>query len=106
MPRILKHTPRWLSRPSAGFDAFNVSPSHTPDRKATPENGIRNSASITRKAASRGTELFVVVGNELRWTDLVMLKEIHEAQQQHQSIDTDHDRRNPYRVSNLMPQTL
>ena len=63
MPRIISRTPRWLSRPAPGHTLF-------------AKDGRRNSIEgPQRTIAHRGTEIFVAVGNELRWADLVLLKE-------------------------------
>ena len=75
MPRILSYTPPWLSRPSPGFEAFRSSEleSQTP-----PANGSTRQEARTgpkRTVARRGTEIFVVINNQIRWTDLRTLKE-------------------------------
>lgn len=73
MPRIINHTPSWLSRPSPGFEFLQA---HT--HKGKLANGSRSSQPLVgpqRTIARRGTEIFAVVGNELRWSDLVLLKE-------------------------------
>jgi len=78
MPRVLGYTPSWLSRPSPGSDLF------TPKTKARDAtNGSRNTTQhegSRRTIAVRGTEIFLAVGNELRWADLVLLKEQAEKQ--------------------------
>lgn len=72
MPKVLSYTPPWLSRPSPGFKVFYDPP------KATPANAPDASApAVSRTIASRGTQLFVAVGNEIRWTDLVYLKDYY-----------------------------
>jgi nucleoporin NUP82 len=78
MPKILSYTPSWLSRPAPGFDLF------TPDASNAvvhPPREGRNGSSHTqyqqcsrRKLARRGTEVFVAVGNQLRWADVQRLK--------------------------------
>jgi nucleoporin NUP82 len=75
MPRILSHTPGWLSRPSPGFDVFSA-----PPHKSTPAP-IRDAEQPTapsRLIARRGTQIFVAVDNEVRWTDLLLLKDYEE----------------------------
>lgn len=70
MPRVSSYTPSWLSRPSAGFDLFAL------PAGAKPASGASAAVHGPRKTiAQRGTELFVAVENEIRWTDLVWLKE-------------------------------
>jgi nucleoporin NUP82 len=72
MPRILGYTPQWLSRPSMGFKIFS-------NASSTHRNGATTEPSIARLIARRGTQIFVVVDNELRWTDLVYLKDYEAA---------------------------
>lgn len=78
MPRVLSYTPSWLSRPSPGSDLF------TPKTKArNATNGSRDTTQyegFRRTIAVRGTEIFLADGNELRWADLVLLKEQAEKQ--------------------------
>jgi nucleoporin NUP82 len=87
MPKILSYTPAWLSKPSQGHDIFTRSQSKSTDNSSL-------SASISRKnfkkdaspgprrtIAKRGTEVFVAVGKEIRWADLVYLKETFEEKQ-------------------------
>ncbi|KAI4742621.1 hypothetical protein E4T50_06963 [Aureobasidium sp. EXF-12298] len=75
MARVIGHTPSWLSAPSPGFNLFQ----RNPDTKAP--SGLRNQLTKaeargpTRTIAHRGTEIFVLVGNEIRWSDLVSLKD-------------------------------
>ncbi len=38
-----------------------------------------------RTIARRGTEIFVVVDNEIRWSDLCMLKDVWEEGQEHKN---------------------
>lgn len=75
MARVVGHTPSWLSAPSPGFDLFQ----RKPDTKAP--SSLHNqlvkpeARGPTRTIAHRGTEIFVLVGNEIRWSDLVSLKD-------------------------------
>lgn len=72
MPKILSYTPPWLSRPSPGFNLFSTN------------SGWISSATYRgprRIIARRGTEIFVVVDNQIRWSDLCMLKDEWDEQQ-------------------------
>ena len=75
MARVVGHTPSWLSAPSPGFNLFQ----RNPDTKAP--SSLRNqlvkadARGPTRTIAHRGSEIFVLVGNEIRWSDLVSLKD-------------------------------
>lgn len=72
MPRVLNHTPSWLSRPSQGFELFSPSNVREP---AVPKAAATSMNRPRQVTACRGTEIFVAVGSELRWSDLVLLKE-------------------------------
>ncbi|KAL1644016.1 hypothetical protein SLS61_009044 [Didymella pomorum] len=70
MPKVLSYTPEWLSRPSPGYHLF------------APKQSNGNGAAARKKdfgprktIATRGSEVFVAVGHEIRWADLVNLKE-------------------------------
>ncbi|KAJ4356990.1 hypothetical protein N0V95_002862 [Ascochyta clinopodiicola] len=70
MPKVLSYTPEWLSRPSPGYHLF------------APKQSNGNGAAAKSKdfgprktIATRGSEIFVAVGHEIRWADLVNLKE-------------------------------
>jgi nucleoporin NUP82 len=70
MPKVLSYTPEWLSRPSPGYHLF------------APKQGNGDGAAAKSKdfgprktIATRGSEIFVAVGHEIRWADLVNLKE-------------------------------
>lgn len=65
MPKVLSYTPDWLLRPAAGFKLFQ---STQPDSKQQNEGSRRT-------VAHRGTEVFVAVGKELRWSDLNLLRD-------------------------------
>ena len=85
MPRILSHTPSWLLRPSPGFDLFQSSaPSRSQDiYHAHREKHLTDRyAAPSRLIARRGTEVFIVVDNEIRWSDLCMLKDEWEELQE------------------------
>ena len=75
MARVASHTPSWLSAPSPGFNLFQRATDSKP--AAAYRNGNDKDASHgpSRTIAHRGTEVFVLVGNDIRWSDLVMLKD-------------------------------
>ena len=82
MPKAISQTPSWLSRPSPGARIFsdpsNQSPTSPSKRNSqTPPNGSNPSSfySPKRTIAQRGTEIFVAVGNKIRWTDLATVKD-------------------------------
>ncbi|KAL7626221.1 hypothetical protein AAE478_002991 [Parahypoxylon ruwenzoriense] len=74
MPKIKSYTPGWLLPPSPGHDLFapNLEDAHAGScytSKVVSKSGPR------RTIARRGTEVFIAVGKEIRWADLVYLKE-------------------------------
>ncbi len=99
MPKIISYTPAWLSRPSPGFDLFSPGP----DTSTPPLTNGKSIHTINgsgegelyggpqRTIARRGTEVFVTVGNELRWSDLCLLKNNwEENEKQRQSKGKEH----------------
>ncbi|KAI8634589.1 hypothetical protein F5Y19DRAFT_118019 [Xylariaceae sp. FL1651] len=74
MPKIKAYTPPWLSNPSPGHDLFAPSPNDA--HHISSYASIATSAIGPRRTiARRGTEVFIAVGKEIRWADLVYLKE-------------------------------
>ncbi|KAF7891473.1 uncharacterized protein EAF02_001798 [Botrytis sinoallii] len=87
MPQVLGYTPTWLSKPNPGHEIFTAKPtgiqtasgaSYNPNEKKTNKPGPK------RTIARRGTEIFIAVGKEIRWADLVYLKETWENKQENQ----------------------
>ncbi|KAF7941660.1 uncharacterized protein EAE97_006497 [Botrytis byssoidea] len=87
MPQVLGYTPTWLSKPNPGHEIFTAKPtgiqtasgaSYNPNEKKTNKVGSK------RTIARRGTEIFIAVGKEIRWADLVYLKETWENKQENQ----------------------
>ena len=79
MPGVVKYTPPWLSRPSPGYSLFTPTPESKPTVQATETKGP------LRTLAYRGSEIFVAVGKELRWSDLNLVKETWEEQKDEQN---------------------
>ncbi|QSS51793.1 nuclear pore complex protein An-Nup82 [Histoplasma capsulatum var. duboisii H88] len=83
MPKVIDYSPPWLSRPSPGATFFLGSRS----AHSSPANRIakgKKDAGDTREQpyvgprralARRGTEVFVVVENQIRWSNLSTLKD-------------------------------
>lgn len=113
MPKAISYTPEWLSKPNPGFEIFTGTSSgaaassngSNTNRKRSTKPGSR------RTIARRGTEVFIAVGKEIRWADLVYLKEAWEDKQRrtrgsgrHRDRDEresqyDEDHAQGYRVS-------
>ena len=77
MPQITEYTPAWLSQPNPGYELFTNA---TKEVKYPSLNGSKKSAKPgpLQTVAHRGTEIFIAVGKEIRWADLVYLKEAWE----------------------------
>jgi hypothetical protein len=110
MPKVLSYTPPWLSRPSPGFDVFAPRSSS----KATNGHKVAQEYSgPTKTIATRGTEVFVAVGNEIRWSNLVELQERNESptyrqghSQSRQSRSSLQDNAALHRVSKAAPNRV
>lgn len=79
MPKIKSYTPGWLLPPSPGHDLFVPSPSDANSPSYSSKEALRSGP--RRTIARRGTEVFIAVGKEIRWADLVYLKERWEEKQ-------------------------
>ncbi|MCJ1468524.1 hypothetical protein MMC07_007153 [Pseudocyphellaria aurata] len=87
MPKIISYTPSWLSRPSPGFHLFSSAKNPADNKKSSERlsnqsiNGSKPKKTHighVKTIARRGTEIFVAVDNEIRWSDLCMLREENE----------------------------
>ena len=87
MPKVICYTPKWLSRPSPGFELFNTekhvhkAASQGARRDPIQRNGNSGASEYVgsnKTIALRGTEVFVVAGRYIRWSDLCMLKDEYE----------------------------
>lgn len=73
MPKIKSFTPAWLSRPAPGHNLFAPS---TDEPKISPfSSKSKSKPGPSRTIAQSGSQVFVAVGKEIRWADLIDLKE-------------------------------
>ena len=91
MPKVIGHTPPWLSQPSPGARIFS-DPESQPPASPSKKTDIQRTASLRssgprRTIAHRGTEVFTVVGNRIRWADLARVKDDWEQQSHKRSQD-------------------
>lgn len=87
MPQVLGYTPTWLSKPNPGHEIFTAGPisNQTVFGNTYGSNDRKSNKSGPRRTiARRGTEVFIAVGTEIRWADLVYLKETWENKQENQ----------------------
>ncbi|KAK4945749.1 hypothetical protein LTR10_015097 [Elasticomyces elasticus] len=80
MPKVIGHTPPWLSRPSAGARIFTDPTPQSPESPSKRASYLSAPPSADyqgprRLVASRGTEIFTVVGNKIRWADLSSVRD-------------------------------
>ncbi|PGH13399.1 hypothetical protein AJ79_03678 [Helicocarpus griseus UAMH5409] len=82
MPKIIDYSPPWLSRPSPGATFFSGSGSERQPQfnriaKGKDAGDTRDQSYIgpKRALARRGTEIFAVVDNQIRWSNLATLKD-------------------------------
>ncbi|KAH8425520.1 uncharacterized protein LDX57_003271 [Aspergillus melleus] len=96
MPKVISYTPPWLSRPSPGASLFADTATKGVE---TTSQKLRKDFDYTgpsRTLAQRGNEVFAVVNNRIRWSDLTRLKD--QWQQQTRSQEkTDSSRDVHYR---------
>ena len=77
MPKIVSYTPAWLSKPNPGHEIFTAT--HAPSSHSSNSSSRRKLKPGPRRTiVHRGTEVFIAVGKEIRWADLVYLKEAWE----------------------------
>jgi nucleoporin NUP82 len=88
MPKVLIQQPRWLDRGTTGFDFFQPQNDTKDNTQTAPEL-----TGPSRKVALRGSEIFAIVGNELRWSDLEGWKESTTVEQH-----TDQQKEQPHKV--------
>lgn len=77
MPKILQRDPAWFANSTPGYNLFQVgaTPHVAQDARLATETSFDGPS---RRIAHRGTEVFVVVGNEVRWSDLGLLRDAGE----------------------------
>lgn len=80
MPRIKSYVPSWLNEPAPGHKLFSPSTEDT-KQSSTQLYSNRSKPGPRRTIARRGTEIFVAVGKQIRWGNLVRLKESWESKQ-------------------------
>jgi len=105
MPKVNSYAPAWLCRPSPGASLFTSTSDKGPAQAL--ENGSKavTPNAANRTIAKRGNEVFAVIDNEIRWSDLARLKDQwqQEARQKKSSTGPVNEQENgtksaPYRV--------
>jgi len=89
MPQITSYTPAWLSQPNPGHEIFTQTAKSQNYPALSAKNGKKGSKpGPLRTIAHRGTQVFIAVGKEIRWADLVYLKEACEEGQKRKKEST------------------
>lgn len=103
MPKITSYNLEWLSKPNPGHALFTPSPatSRFYERVGNSRDGDDDgeNAGPKRTIARRGTEVFVAVGNEIRWADLAYLKDKLEKEKNGEDSQNPPNWAQGYRVS-------
>ncbi|KAK6197671.1 hypothetical protein LQW54_010680 [Pestalotiopsis sp. IQ-011] len=73
MPRIKGWTPAWLDKPAPGSNLF--APVKVDSKSSPFTSKTKPKPGPTRTIAQSGSQVFVAVGKEVRWADLIDLKE-------------------------------
>lgn len=97
MPKVLARDLAWLSRPTPGFQLFQ-----SDSQVKAQESPWTQYQGPLRKVAHKGTEVFVAVGNELRWADLQQLKSAGDVWERSHGMDEEDGEEEPdrrYRVN-------
>ncbi len=106
-PTITEYTPAWLMKPNPGHGLFSAAPAKASSSVPNQWNGSNslNTRSAKpgprRTIARRGTEVFIAVGKEIRWADLVYLKDAYEDKQSKKTsrIGKERDSRQSFAAS-------
>ena len=86
MPVIKSYCPSWLFTPP-GSNLFRPSPDQ-PHPSGIPLSSVSR-GKAKRTIAKRGTEAYIAVGREIRWVDLVYLRDYWELEQRRCGKSTD-----------------
>ncbi|CAG8234954.1 unnamed protein product [Penicillium salamii] len=79
MPKVQSYAPAWLCRPSPGAK-FLSSSTQTPEQDLQGGSKSTSANGPTRTIAKRGNEVFAVIDNQIRWSNLARLKDQWEQQ--------------------------
>jgi hypothetical protein len=84
MPKVKSYSAPWLAKGSPGSRLFESSPDALRSRAFSPGYPTKKKAvpGPRRTIAKRGSEIFVAVGKEIRWADLVYQKDSYASRQQ------------------------
>lgn len=75
MPKVNSYAPAWLCRPSPGASLFTSSSVTSSAQNTQVANKSPNITGARRTIAKRGNEVFAVIDNEIRWSNLARVKD-------------------------------
>lgn len=75
MPKVNSYAPAWLCRPSPGANLFTSASTKSLAQDLQNETKKTTPSAANRTVAKRGNEVFVVIDNEIRWSNLARLKD-------------------------------
>ncbi|KAJ5369004.1 Nucleoporin NUP82 [Penicillium cataractarum] len=75
MPKVNSYAPAWLCRPSPGASLFTSNADNSPAEELQTKPKPSTDSGAARTIAKRGNEIFVVIDNEIRWSNLARLKD-------------------------------
>lgn len=84
MPKVKSYSAAWLSKGSQGHRLFEPSADSSQSRGLTAGVSSKKKQLLgpRRTIAKRGSEVFVAVGKEIRWADLVAQKDNYASRPQ------------------------
>ncbi|KAJ5387111.1 hypothetical protein N7509_009652 [Penicillium cosmopolitanum] len=88
MPKVNSYAPAWLCRPSPGASLFTSNSLATPAQDTQPTPKSATASGATRTIAKRGNEVFAVIENEIRWSNLARVKDQWQQQARQKKTST------------------
>lgn len=75
MPKVNSYAPAWLCRPSPGASLFTSNSLAIPAQDTLATHKSATTSGANRTIAKRGNEVFAVIDNEIRWSNLARVKD-------------------------------
>ncbi|KAI2787914.1 Nucleoporin NUP82 [Penicillium oxalicum] len=88
MPKVHSYAPAWLCRPSPGANLFASNPDKISTDEALKPGKASAVSGAVKTIAKRGSEVFVVIDNEIRWSNLARLKDQWQQQARQKKTNT------------------
>ncbi|KAJ5485491.1 Nucleoporin NUP82 [Penicillium diatomitis] len=91
MPKVNSYAPAWLYRPSPGANLFASNPEKTSTDDSLKQSKNTTADGPVKTIAKRANEVFAVVDNEIRWSNLARLKDQWQQQERQKKTKTQAD---------------